>query len=81
MTTANHHLGFVLRHIHGMQGRPALDRLADDQILERFALRREEGAFTELVARHGPMVRGVCRRLLQDERTRPRMLFRRRSWC
>jgi RNA polymerase sigma factor (sigma-70 family) len=36
----------------------------DADLLERFAMRREEAAFTELVRRHGPMVLGVCRRVL-----------------
>jgi len=37
---------------------------SDADLLERFVALREEAAFTELVARHGPMVRGVCLRLL-----------------
>ena len=43
--------------------------LTDGIMLERFAARRDvaaEAAFTALVARHGPMVRRVCRRLLDD---------------
>lgn len=43
--------------------------LTDAQLLERFvALRdeRAEQAFSELVARHGPMVLGTCRRMLRD---------------
>jgi RNA polymerase sigma factor (sigma-70 family) len=39
---------------------------ADADLLERFVIRRDEAAFAALVARHGPMVLGVCRRLLQD---------------
>jgi RNA polymerase sigma factor (sigma-70 family) len=38
----------------------------DAQLLERFARRRDEPAFVALVVRHGPMVYGVCRRLLRD---------------
>jgi RNA polymerase sigma factor (sigma-70 family) len=38
----------------------------DGELLERFAARREEAAFAALVARYGPMVLGVCRRLLRD---------------
>jgi RNA polymerase sigma factor (sigma-70 family) len=36
-------------------------------LLEQFAARRDEGAFTALVDRHGPMVLGVCRRVLRQE--------------
>jgi RNA polymerase sigma factor (sigma-70 family) len=40
------------------------DALTDAQLLERFAAAKDEAAFEELVRRHGPMVRGICRRLL-----------------
>src|SRR5690349_21426934 len=40
--------------------------LPDRQLLERYALGRDEAAFGALVRRHGPMVLGVCRRVLRD---------------
>jgi RNA polymerase sigma factor (sigma-70 family) len=38
--------------------------LSDTELLERWAARRDEAAFEVLVWRHGPMVLGLCRRLL-----------------
>jgi RNA polymerase sigma factor (sigma-70 family) len=40
--------------------------LSDRQLLERFAADRDQAAFAAIVARHGPMVLGVCRQLLGD---------------
>jgi RNA polymerase sigma factor (sigma-70 family) len=37
----------------------------DRQLLERFARQRDDAAFAQVVRRHGPMVLGVCRRLLR----------------
>src|SRR5262245_46321081 len=40
---------------------------ADHQLLDRYAGGRDESAFSALLVRHGPMVLGVCRRLLGNE--------------
>ena len=40
--------------------------LTEEQLLDRFVERRDEPAFSALVSRHGPMVLGVCKRLLAD---------------
>jgi RNA polymerase sigma factor (sigma-70 family) len=40
--------------------------LTDQQLLERFIARRDESAFAALVRRHGPMILGLCRRLLHQ---------------
>jgi RNA polymerase sigma factor (sigma-70 family) len=45
--------------MHGEGG-----RLSDSQLLEGFITRRDEASFAALVRRHGPMVLGVCRRVL-----------------
>src|SRR5262245_10985191 len=52
------HLLVLLRRHHA-----AADP-GDAQLLDRFARDRDETAFTELVRRHGPLVFGVCRRML-----------------
>jgi RNA polymerase sigma factor (sigma-70 family) len=40
--------------------------LSEGELLERFVAAGDERAFEALMARHGPMVLGVCRRLLRD---------------
>ncbi len=40
--------------------------LGEGELLDRFATRGDSAAFEALVARHGPMVLGVCRRVLAD---------------
>jgi RNA polymerase sigma factor (sigma-70 family) len=46
----------------------ALDRtlLTDGQLLDRYLASREEAAFEALLRRHGPMVLGVCCRVLRN---------------
>ncbi|HEX5271227.1 MAG TPA: sigma-70 family RNA polymerase sigma factor, partial [Gemmataceae bacterium] len=41
--------------------------LTDGQLLGRFVEGRDEAAFAALVRRHGPMVWGVCHRLLNHQ--------------
>jgi RNA polymerase sigma factor (sigma-70 family) len=56
------HVVTCLRRLALRQDRGA----SDAQLLERFLARREEGAFAELVRRHGPLVLGVCHRVLGE---------------
>src|SRR5258708_17567999 len=46
--------------------RAALLGNSDGELLDFFITCREEAAFVELVRRHGPMVLGVCRRVLAN---------------
>src|SRR5262245_8712146 len=55
--------GSLLRFIRRIAQRD--DDATDRQLLERFTAARDEAAFTALVERHGPMVLGVCRRVLR----------------
>jgi RNA polymerase sigma factor (sigma-70 family) len=56
----------VLRHFRKAALRRDGAGLTDGQLLECFLSRRDEAAFEALVRRHGPMVLGVCRRVLRD---------------
>jgi RNA polymerase sigma factor (sigma-70 family) len=56
----------MLEQIRRIAGVPRATELSDAQLLERFVTGQDEGAFTALVRRHGPMVQGVCRRVLQN---------------
>lgn len=51
--------------LYGLSGQAAAE-LSDGQLLQRFVHARDESAFALLVQRHGPLVLGVCRRLLRD---------------
>src|SRR6476469_3508783 len=50
----------VIEHIRGVVGAG----LRDGELLGRYVDRRDEATLAALVNRHGPMVWGVCRRLL-----------------
>ena len=60
----------VLRDIHALFHVGTSNGLTDAQLLDRFRARSDlnssEAAFAGLMARHGPMVLGVCRRALSN---------------
>jgi RNA polymerase sigma factor (sigma-70 family) len=56
----------VVEYIRGLAAAPDLASLTDSDLLERFRVQRDESAFEALVRRHGPMVLGLCRRILHD---------------
>jgi RNA polymerase sigma factor (sigma-70 family) len=45
---------------------PLADQDSDGRLLLRFVRERDQAAFATLMHRHGPMVLGVCRRVLRD---------------
>jgi RNA polymerase sigma factor (sigma-70 family) len=61
--------GQMSRVIHHLRRAALLEdeKLSDGQLVDDFLTRREETAFEALVRRHGPMVLGVCRRVLHNE--------------
>jgi RNA polymerase sigma factor (sigma-70 family) len=62
---ATHGLDGALRHLRvavRSQGEEA-----DASLLERYLQTQDEAAFESLVLRHGPMVLGVCRRVLAND--------------
>jgi RNA polymerase sigma factor (sigma-70 family) len=61
--------GGVWKQLDGLFRFGAAGPLSDEELLGRFVARRDEAAeaaFAALVERHGPMVLGVCRRVLGD---------------
>jgi len=54
----------VIRHLRRAAARTAIGTPTDAELLERFVVAQEEAAFAMLVRRHGPMVLGVCLRVL-----------------
>jgi RNA polymerase sigma factor (sigma-70 family) len=57
----------LLERLRDVLLRPAAGELSDGQLLERYLARRDEAAFVLLLRRLGPMVLGVCRRVLRQE--------------
>src|SRR5436305_9760317 len=56
----------VLRFIRSLAPRGGDAEAPDEDLLARFAAGRDQAAFAALVRRHGPMVLGVCARVLGD---------------
>src|SRR5262245_59237914 len=59
-------LGIVVRHARRLAEANETEADADGRLLRRFLGTGEEAAFAALVERHGPMVLGVCQRVLRD---------------
>src|SRR2546422_647469 len=62
---ANSQMSEILQHLRRTEFLRTAAGMTDGQLLECFISRREEAAVEALVGRHGPMVWGVCRRVLR----------------
>jgi RNA polymerase sigma factor (sigma-70 family) len=58
--------GAFIQQVEWLFQRGTAVGLTEGELLERFVGGRDEAAFEALMARHGPMVLGVCRQLLPD---------------
>ncbi len=58
----------VFQQIDRLYREGTLSGLGDGQLLDRYLTLRDEAAFEALVNLHGPMVFGLCRRVLRDPR-------------
>jgi RNA polymerase sigma factor (sigma-70 family) len=63
---ASGHYGAVVGQVRRLFGTGTVAGMSESQLLRRYVTRRDEAAFEALVARHGPMVLGVCRRVLGE---------------
>ncbi len=59
-------VGAVAHHLRRVFGQGTVAGLAEWELLRRYLERGDEEAFGAIVARHGPMVLGVCRRVLGE---------------
>jgi RNA polymerase sigma factor (sigma-70 family) len=57
----------ILEHIQEQVGPQLTEGTSDAQLLDRFVRQHDQAAFAALMCRHGPMVLGVCRRVLCHE--------------
>src|SRR5262245_12751614 len=56
----------VVRFIRRLASREAARDATDSQLVQCFEAERDEDAFAALLARHGPLVWSVCRRVLSN---------------
>jgi RNA polymerase sigma factor (sigma-70 family) len=60
------HMHPLLRYLRRLAAMPTGSPASDAELLERFVNHHDEVSFTRLLARHGPMIWSVCRRILPD---------------
>jgi RNA polymerase sigma factor (sigma-70 family) len=61
------HEGIALEGLNRVFNLGTVAALSEGDLLEQFITKADDTAFAALVSRHGPMVLGVCRRILRDE--------------
>lgn len=66
-TRSVHTLATILRQVRALRVRGDSACIGDGELLRRFQVSGDEAAFELLLWRHGPMVLGVCRRVLRDD--------------
>src|ERR1700683_3701668 len=64
MSILGEHRGALARDLEQVFGQGTTTAVAGGELLRRVGGGREESTLSALVARHGPMVLGVCRRVL-----------------
>src|SRR5262245_42680748 len=58
-------VGSVLRELRRFLAAERVGELSDGELLRRYGAGNDEAAFAALVQRYGPLVLGVCRRVLR----------------
>jgi RNA polymerase sigma factor (sigma-70 family) len=64
---SNAALAAGVRQLRGLAAAQSRPHESDEQLLSAFITRHDENAFAVLVRRYGPLVAGVCRRVLRHE--------------
>ena len=59
-------LSKVIKHLRGIVHQQEAQHTSNGRLLELFITQKDETAFEELMRRHGPMVWGVCQRVLPN---------------
>lgn len=66
-TMASGHIGVIPSHFRRIFGGESVSGMDEAELLRRFAIRRDSAALEALVVRYGPMVFGVCQRVLGNK--------------
>lgn len=64
---ADGHFGAILHRFRYLFEQERTADTSDGQLLRAFASDHDQSAFAALMQRHGPLVLGLCRRILQDD--------------